>query len=198
VLTQRRQRGPLSVQRAFYPEGDVCHLYVLHPPGGVVGGDTLTINADIQTGAHALLTTPGAAKFYRSQGDTAQQQQNLHVAESGTLEWLPQENIYFPGAQAKMTTQINLAETAQFIGWETHCLGLPANELQFTEGQVQLDFALYRDNRPIVLERLKINQARITSATGLRGNSVMSMLVATPSDNGMLERVRSILEDHTD
>ena len=39
VLGERRHRGPLQVQRVFYPEGtDLCHLYVLHPPGGLVAG----------------------------------------------------------------------------------------------------------------------------------------------------------------
>jgi len=195
VLSHRSQRGPLTVQRAFYPEGDVCHLYILHPPGGVVGGDTLTINTDIQHSASTLLTTPGATKFYRSQGQTAHQQQNLKVAEHASLEWMPQENIYFPGAQARMTTQIDLAADARFIGWETHCLGLPSNNEQFTTGHLQLDFALTRAGRPIIIERMHINAERLKAPTGLRGHPVMAMLVASPADSHMLEQVRLLLND---
>ncbi|MFT7235110.1 MAG: urease accessory protein [Methylophagaceae bacterium] len=198
VLSQRQQRGPLAVQRAFYPEGDVCHLYILHPPGGVVGGDKLSINVTVEQQAKALLTTPGATKFYKSQGYYAYQHQNIQLDEMASLEWLPQENIYFPGAQVQMRTQINLMETARFIGWETHCLGLPANKLQFKAGQVKLDLAIYRGGRPIVLERIKIDYERLMSPTGLRGNSVMAMLVASPADSEMLDLVRRVLSDYAE
>tara|TARA_R110001583_G_scaffold130834_1_gene282527 strand:+ start:26060 stop:26902 length:843 start_codon:yes stop_codon:yes gene_type:complete len=195
VLSHRSQRGPLTVQRAFYPEGDVCHLYILHPPGGVVGGDSLTINTTINANASTLLTTPGATKFYRSQGETAHQKQNLQLAEYAALEWLPQENIYFPGAQARMSTHINLATKARFIGWETHCLGLPANNETFTTGQLNLDFSLFRDDVPILIERMQVNADRLNAPTGLRGHPVMAMLVATPADNSLLEHARAILSD---
>lgn len=195
VLSKRQQRGPLAVQRAFYPEGDVCHLYILHPPGGVVGGDRLFISAHIEPDASSLLTTPGATKFYKSQGFTAFQQQSLSVEKSATLEWLPQENIYFPGAQAHMRTLIDLAEDACFIGWETHCLGLPVNKQTFTTGSLQLDFMLTRDQRPVLIEKLTVVADRLTAPAGLRGNSVMAMLVATPADDSMLERVRELLDN---
>ena len=197
VLSKREQRGPLAVQRAFYPEGEVCHLYILHPPGGVVGGDELQINADIKAKATALLTTPGATKFYKSQGYKAYQQQRLNVEQEAVLEWLPQENIYFPGAIAHMDTHITLAANASFIGWETHCLGLPANEQKFTTGSLQLDVKLSRDDRPLLIEKMKVEAARLDAPTGLRGNSVMAMFVATPADVSMLEIVREILDNET-
>jgi urease accessory protein len=194
VLSQRQQKGPLAVQRAFYPEGDVCHLYILHPPGGVVGGDQLTISVNVERNATTLLTTPGATKFYKSQGYTALQQQSLTVEQGATLEWLPQENIYFPGAQAHMKTTINLAADACFLGWETHCLGLPANEQTFNSGSLQLDFSLSRVNKPLLLEKMIIAAERLNTPTGLRGNAVMSMLVATPATDAMLDDVRAVLE----
>ncbi|HEC60094.1 MAG TPA: urease accessory protein [Methylophaga sp.] len=195
VLSHRSQRGPLHVQRPFYPEGDVCHLYILHPPGGVVGGDTLTINTTIHANASTLLTTPGATKFYRSQGQTAHQKQFLKIADHASLEWMPQENIYFPGAQARMSTQIDLAPNARFIGWETHCLGLPVNNETFTTGQLNLDFLLRRDGVPLLMERMHINAEKLNSPTGLRGHAVMAMLVATPANNELLEQARSTLQD---
>lgn len=198
VLSHRQQYGPLTVQRAFYPEGDVCHLYILHPPSGIVGGDIVTINSTSKTQAHSLLTTPGATKFYRSQGQTAYQQYNLLVDQQASLEWLPQENIYFPGAIAQVNTQVDLAKEARFIGWETHCFGLPTNNDVFSTGQLTLDFSLTRAGKPILIERMQINGERLMSPTGLRGHAVMAMLLATPADNDDLESVREGLKDDDD
>ena len=47
-LTTRAHRGPLVVQRPFYPEGPgVPHVYLLHPPGGIVGGDSLRVEVSV-------------------------------------------------------------------------------------------------------------------------------------------------------
>ena len=101
VLAHRARKGPLAVQRPFYPEGGTCHVYLLHPPGGVVGGDSIIINAKVGNQAEALVTTPGATKFYRSAGSIAFQNQNLSISKDGCFEWFPQENIFFPGAPGK-------------------------------------------------------------------------------------------------
>jgi len=87
----------LAVQRALYPEADLCHVYLLHPPGGVAGGDLLNISIQVRDGGAALITTPGATKFYRSVAPRAFVRQSLKIM-NGSLEWLPQENILFPGA----------------------------------------------------------------------------------------------------
>ena len=122
VLAERRQDGPLVVQKPLYPEGDeVCHAIVVHPPAGIAGGDELEVAAKAGAGAHALLTTPGAAKWYRSAGPWARQKLAFEVA--GVLEWLPQETIVFDGALADMGCEVNLDAEACYIGWEILCLG---------------------------------------------------------------------------
>ncbi len=195
VLAGRRQRGPLAVQRPFYPESDVCHAYVLHPPGGVVGGDTLHLHFNIEANAHALLTTPGATKFYRSAGMQAAQHQHFHITD-GCLEWLPQENIFFPSANALLTTEVHLSGEAQYIGWEVHCLGRPVIGETFATGKAIFKTALYRDNKPLLLDRLVINGERdLHHAAGLRSQPVVATLVATNADNALLDNVRPLCEN---
>ncbi len=63
VLKHRSQQGPLAIQRPLYPEGNPCHTYLLHPPGGVVGGDTLQISVHAIQGAKSLITTQERPNF---------------------------------------------------------------------------------------------------------------------------------------
>ncbi len=178
VLAERRQRGPLAIQRPFYPDGSICHAYVLHPPGGVVGGDQLRIDLNIASAAHALLTTPGATKFYRSSGQQATQKQTFTVA--GTLEWLPQENIFFPGTNSRLDTEIHLNEQASYIGWEVQCLGRPVIAERFEHGCVLFNTKLYRNRKPLFIDRLSIKQeADLHGPAGLRNQPVMATLLAT-------------------
>lgn len=195
VLASRHQRGPLAVQRPFYPEGDVCHAYVLHPPGGVVGGDALHLHFRVEPHAHALLTTPGATKFYRSAGLAAAQHQHFHVSD-GCLEWLPQENIFFPSANALLSSEIRLYGQAQYLGWEIQCLGRPVIAEAFDTGQATFKTALYRDDKPLVLERFRINgEPDLRHAAGLRSQPVMATLFATPATVEMLDSVRPLCEN---
>jgi urease accessory protein len=154
VLQERRHRGPLRVQRPFYPEGgSVCHVYVLHPPGGLVGGDRVSIEVVAEAGAHALLTTPAAGKLYRSSGGLSEQSQTLRVAAGARLEWFPQETIAFDGALGQLHTRVELGADARFLGWEILCLGRPAAQERFTRGEVGQSLELVRDGQPVYVER---------------------------------------------
>ena len=127
TVADDRHRGPLRVLRRLYPEGPaVCHHVLVHPPGGIVGGDVLELEAALAAGSHALLTTPGATRFYRSAGDTARQRVAFDVAEGARLEWLPMETIAHRGCLAENRLALRLAPGAEAIGWDVLALGLPA------------------------------------------------------------------------
>ena len=114
-----RHEGPLRVLQRLYPEGPaVCHHVLVHPPGGIVGGDVLALDARLDRGSHALITTPGATRFYRSAGDTARQQVQAQVDKGARLEWLPLETIAYPGCQAHNRLRFALAPGAEMIGAE--------------------------------------------------------------------------------
>ena len=127
--------GPLRILQSLYPEGDqVCHNVLVHPPGGLVGGDTLNLTIDVAPGAHGLLTTPGATRFYRSDGQPARQRTTINVAENARMEWLPLEAIAYSGCLAENSLTLALAPGAELLGWDVVALGLPAAELPFVAG----------------------------------------------------------------
>jgi urease accessory protein len=124
VLSDRQSVGPMAVQKILYPEGPgVAHTFVLHPPSGIAGGDHLSVAVQVDSGAHALMTTPGATRWYKANGRNACQQVVLDVSDHASLEWLPSENIFFDQAQAQMRSRVALAPTARFIGWEVMQFG---------------------------------------------------------------------------
>lgn len=179
VLAERRHDGPLVVQKPLYPEGDaVCHAIVVHPPAGIAGGDDLELSARAGEGAHALLTTPGAGKWYRSAGPWASQQLRFEVA--GALEWLPQETIVFDGALARLDTEVRLAGDARYLGWEILCLGRTGSGERFDRGEIRLSTKIYRDGKLLWLERGRIEGggALLDSPAGLQGKPVCATLVA--------------------
>lgn len=132
-----RHHGPLRVLKALHPEGPaVCHHVLVHPPGGFVGGDRLDVDLHVDAGAHALVTTPGANRFYRSAGDAAVQQVHAEVGAGGRLEWLPLETIAYSGCLAENRLIVTLADGAEAIGWDLLALGLPAAGEPFERGCV--------------------------------------------------------------
>ncbi len=186
-LIPRKRLGPLSVQRPFYPEQGCCHVYLLHPPGGVVGGDLLELEITAESGSHGLVTAPGATKFYRSAGDTARFEQRLRLESGAVLEFLPHENIYFPGARLRQRSRIEVEQGARLLWWEKHCFGRPSIGEGFDEGRVDTTIDLVRDGQLIFTDRQRIDADEIARASGLRGEPVMgSLLLLAPGIDGSL------------
>ena len=195
ILSHRKHYGPLQVQKPFYPEHNgACHVYILHPPGGVVGGGRLNICVDVNSKAHALITTPAAGKFYRSAGPVARQEQIIKVASKGTLEWFPSENIIFSGAEAQIQTKVELSCDSHFIGWEISCLGRPASGEYFSQGKLDQRFEVWRDGRPLRVERLwlKGDDPALKSKWGLQGFPVIGSMVCVTNKTELVDSLRKI------
>jgi urease accessory protein len=181
VLAERRHAGPMLVQKALYPEGEqVCHGIVLHPPGGIVGGDELALNVAVGARASALLTTPGATKWYRSSGSEAHQSVRFHVARGGSLEWLPQPAIVFDGALGANACEISVDEDACYIGWDVWCLGRTASGERLRAGRMTTRTQIDCGSVPLFLERAAIEGGSrlLDSPVGLNGQPISGTLGA--------------------
>ena len=179
--TLRQHLGPLRVQKHLYAEGpEVCQHIIVHPPGGIAGGDRLDIRASVGPDAWAQLTSPGAAKWYRAAGP-AYQSIELSVAAGATLEWLPQETIVFSAAQAELSTRIDLEGDAKLFYWDMVALGRLASGERFERGHFQSGLDIRRDGQLLWHERQRIvgDDGLLDSPIGLDGNPVFATLLVT-------------------
>jgi len=197
AVVRKLHEGPLGLQRAFYPEsGGVAHLYLLHPPGGVVHGDELSVSIAAGENTHCLVTTPAATKFYRSTGRVALQQQTFDVGSGATLEWLPQETIVFGSARVRTNTRVELHPGGRFCGWDIVCLGRAASGDFFESGDIRQAFELWQGDRPLFIERSHFHASAPVrrEAWGLGGHSVFGTFVCTGQNTRAVDAVRAAVQ----
>ena len=195
--------GPLRILQSLYPEGDsVCHNVLVHPPGGLVGGDTLKVAVSVGAGAHGLITTPGATRFYRSAGELAQQTLHAQLASQAKLEWLPLEALAYNQCQAENRAVFELAASAELLAWDVTALGLPSAQLPFEQGV----FSQHLEVPGLWLERGRVDAADLrlmNSALGLAGHRCMASLIFVAGEplarsrrEQALECARAVLKGH--
>ena len=203
TVARHAHNGPLRILQSLYPEGDaVCHNVLVHPPGGLVGGDTLDITATVGPGAHGLVTTPGATRFYRSTGELALQRTHLTLAEGARLEWLPLEALCYNACKAENHLTLNLAPGAECMGWDVTALGLPHAGQPFDTGR----FVQHIEAPGRWLERGVIDAADhrlLESPLGLAGHRCMASLffvTGRPLDRARrdtaLDAARAVMDAH--
>jgi urease accessory protein len=196
-------QGPLRILQSLYPEGDqICHNVLVHPPGGLVGGDTLDIQVSVAKGAHGLVSTPGATRFYKSGGYPALQQVVAQVSDGARLEWLPLEAIAYNDCEATNRAIFNLESGAELITWDVTALGLPTSNLSFEQGHFQQHLEI----SGVWLEKgiIRGNDARwLNSPLGLAGQKCLASLVFAAGTaiepkraEKALEAAREVIEAH--
>lgn len=207
-ITERAHCGPLRLLKPLYPEGDRnCHAVIVHPPGGIVAGDALVAKVLVSPAAHAVITTPGAQKWYRSTSSGASALTTLCVGSNALLEWMPQEAIVFDGAVAQQDLSIHLSATARFFGWEMVCFGRRARDERFNRGSFSQDITLYRDEALLWKESARWvgSDPLFNSPLGWGGHTVSATawlavghneVSESASDGALLSAIREALGVH--
>ncbi len=203
TVARHLHQGPLRILQSLYPEGDaVCHNVLVHPPGGLVGGDTLDLQVRAAAGAHGLITTPGATRFYRSDGELAVQRTHLALEDDARIEWLPLETICYSGCRAENRLTLELAPHAQVMGWDVTALGLPHADLPFVDGFVQQHVEL----PGVWLERGRVDASDAlllngpAGLAGMRCWATMYLVCGQPMDRAYkasaLDAAREVIAAH--
>lgn len=177
TVARHAHEGPLRILQTLYPEGDaIAHNVLVHPPSGLVGGDTLDVQVHVREGSHGFVTTPGAARFYRSEGEPAVQRARLQLDAGARLEWLPLEALAYSGCIAENRVELDLAPGAEMIGWDIAALGLPAAQQPFTQGSLLQHLELA--GQWLERGRIDASDARLMDGPlGLAGRRCLATLV---------------------
>ncbi len=195
----REHEGPLRLQKMLYPEGaGICHAIILHPPGGVVGGDTLDIQIRVGAQAHLFCTSPGASKWYRSAANASEQSISLSVDSGGILEWLPQEAIVFDQVNTQWTTTVALTDRSSVAtGLEVIMLGRAASAESFVRGRLKNKLVVSCADQLVFNEQWVLNGAdpRLDSLQGLNGNACFGQLWICGTPTQMLQSYEACLAD---
>jgi len=187
----------LLVQKPLYPEGDaVCHSIIVHPPGGIAGGDALNLEVRLREHTAALLTTPGAGKWYKSVGPKASLTQHFDIGRGAVLEWLPQPAIVFDAARAEIRTEVRLHQEAVYMGWDMTCMGRTASGERFNSGELRQRTEIWQQGRRLWCEyaRLAGDDPMLASQAGLAARTVSATLIAAGRDisKDLLDQCRGI------
>jgi len=201
VLRHKQQNGPYTLQRPLYPEGDICHLILLHPPGGLVEADTLKLNVNAAESTHTVITTPSAGKVYCCASEFAGQSQLFNINSGACLEWFPQETILYEASKSNLHTRIELEGNAKFIGWEVLCLGRPISEDFFETGHVKQHIEILRDGKIQFQERFDyqadtaLGQTMFRSKWGLGNRRSFGTFMVAGAGKQDLESIHGLIEE---
>lgn len=214
-LVQREHQGALRVQKALYPEAGtqegICHVIMLYPPAGIALGDDLAITIGLKNAAQAVLTTPGANKWYgtlpnysakhppvhakdttgTAKNPTTDATQNLtvYLQDNSRFEWLPQENCFYNASHARSTNQFFLSPDASLMTWEINLLGRAYHGERYDTGSLDLTNVFWRidgDKSKLLLAdtlNKTAQDAWFGSAVGLNSHSVFATFWVVPSVN---------------
>ena len=153
-LSVDRQDPPWKVVRAFHAAGGSTLVHLHNVSGGVLAGDRLALDVEIEAGVAAQITTTGATRLYRHRagaGDS-EQRTTISVGPGALLEYLPDPVIPYAGSRHVQRTDIRLDKGASLFWWEILAPGRQAAGERFAFERLRVETTVRADGRPVVKE----------------------------------------------
>jgi urease accessory protein len=124
VLTRSSCTSPWHHFPPSYLDDSGCaYTWLVNPSGGLVGGDHVSVEAQLHAGTHVLMTGPSANRVYRSLSEPAVQQVRISVGPDARLEWMPELTIPFAGSRFRQSIHVDLAPGATVVLWDAIASG---------------------------------------------------------------------------
>lgn len=199
--THRLELAESGGYRARFPTtfDATSEAVLINTGGGMAGGDSMRVEAVLEPGSEAVITTQAAEKIYRSQGVDTRIATTLSVGEGASLAWLPQESILFSGARLSRSLAIDLAEDARLVACESVFFGRSAMGEAVLRGALDDRWRIRRAGRLVFADDLRLDGAvadtlaRPAVAAGAR--AAATLVAAGPDLAETLEAVRALFGD---
>ncbi len=201
-LTHLSHHDPLRVLFPAPARGDIPLAALVNSSGGMVAGDRLDIAFSVGAGARGMALGAAAEKIYRSPAAACEIAVTLEAGAGAWLEWVPQETILFEGARFRRCNRVKLAADARMLAGEMLIFGRAAHGEDLTRGAVEDRWELYRENRLVWADILRMEgdlTRPLHGRAGLAGaRAIATLIYAGPDAADMLTVVRDLLPQSDD
>ena len=170
----------------------------LNISGGIAGGDALATSIQVESGARVLVAGQAAERVYRAaQGEPARITTDIDVGPGASLEYLPQETIFYNGFALDRILLIKLAADAYYLGVEMQVFGRRSMGETLTSGCWRDCIHLIREGRIVINDRVRLEgaiEAQLSHPAIANGAVVVATLIlAGPLAAAHLDGLREIL-----
>jgi urease accessory protein len=171
VLTRSSCTSPWHHFPPSYLDDSGCaYTWLVNPSGGLVGGDHVSVKAQLHAGTHVLMTSPSANRVYRSLSEPVLQEIHLSVGPDACLEWLPEVTIPFAVSRFRQSIHVDLAPGATVILWDAMASGRVARQERWAFASVENEICIRAPLGKSIIERYRLAPGRLPESVGLVGS----------------------------
>jgi urease accessory protein len=171
ILTRSSCTSPWHHFPPSYLDDSGCaYTWLVNPSGGLVGGDHVSVEAQLHDGTHVLITSPSANRVYRSLSEPVLQEIRLSVGPEARLEWLPEVTIPFAGSRVRQSIHVDLAPGATVVLWDAMASGRVARKERWAFASVENEIRIRTPLGGSVVERYRLVPGRLPESVGLVGS----------------------------
>jgi urease accessory protein len=197
--TRRLELAESGGYRARFPTtfDTTSEAVLINTGGGMAGGDAMRVEAALDPGSDAIITTQAAEKIYRSQGADTRIETVLSVARDAKLAWLPQEGILFSGARLSRSLTIDLARESELVACESVFFGRAAMGEAMLRGALRDRWRIRRGGRLVFADDLRLEGAIAShlarSAIGAGARAAATVVAAGARHRASCDDLRGLL-----
>lgn len=191
------QEGCLKARLPRPRDEKILEAVTMNIGGGIAGGDSLTTEISLHTGAAAAVTSQAAERVYRALGAPSRIITTINLAAGAKFAHLPQETILFDGFALDRSLDINLAPTATYLGVESLIFGRQAMGETIRAGALNDRITLRIGGELVFQDMTRLHGdiaaqlARKAVADG--GMAVASLIYTAPDAQARLPELRAAL-----